>query len=626
MMKNSHRSLRRLSPLGILAAVLGSLLLSPHQLPAQSAAKTGAAAELLPETCVAFVVVEDLSAIADLVINHPLRQELQQIPAFEQLMRSNQMTQFRAGLALFEAGMGARWPKVLRQLTSGGVFAAIDGETDAFAILIRAETPEALQQFRDTVFSAVRGGKLPGSEADPIKTGEYRGITAYGIGEDLKLAPLGSWLLVTNKSDLGKKIVDLYVDAQSGDLDPSLFHSLADSSAFRQAMRSRPESNQVWGYFDIQAIRDSGAGAELYSGRTDNPLAEILFGGIVANLKETPLACFGLSLNQNAVHLTARTPHQQAWIEADRSYYFGADGRAAAPPLLQANKRLFAMSAYRDMSEMWLRSADLMTENAVEKLAQADTQLTTFFSGKDFGEDILAALGPAVQLVAVEQDFTAMLPKPAIHLPAFALRLEMKTPQQTAPEFRRVFQSFIGFLNVVGAMNGQPQFDLSEERSEEFAMVSARYVAEKGEEAAEDAPINFNFSPSLVFGKRHMILSSTQALGRELALQVASSASPQTNAVSSSAIPAADPADTSAQADAPNTIANLDASVLQTVLNDNREQLIAQNMLEKGHAREAAEGEIGLLLAIIGFFEQAQLRLDAAEDFLELKLQLNVRD
>ena len=44
------------------------------------------------------------------------------------------------------------------------------------------------------------------------------------------------------------------------------------------------------------------------------------------------------------------------------------------------------------------------------------------------------------------------------------------------PELRRTFQSLIGFLNIVGAMNGQPQLDLDMEKSEAAQFVTASYL------------------------------------------------------------------------------------------------------------------------------------------------------
>ena len=61
---------------------------------------------------------------------------------------------------------------------------------------------------------------------------------------------------------------------------------------------------------------------------------------------------------------------------------------------------------------------------------------------------------------------------------------------------------------------------------------------------------------------------------------------------------------------------------MHLILQDNVEQLIAQNMLEKGHGRSLAEAEIGTLLDLIQLFDGANLELDADQDSLSMNLVL----
>ena len=64
--------------------------------------------------------------------------------------------------------------------------------------------------------------------------------------------------------------------------------------------------------------------------------------------------------------------------------------------------------------------------------------------------------------------------------------------------------------------------------------------------------------------------------------------------------------------------------MLQSVLGDNREQLISQNMLEEGNDREEAENAINLLLELVGYFKDASLKLDVQKDELSLKFEVKV--
>ena len=69
----------------------------------------------------------------------------------------------------------------------------------------------------------------------------------------------------------------------------------------------------------------------------------------------------------------------------------------------------------------------------------------------------------------------------------------------------------------------------------------------------------------------------------------------------------------------------LHADALRTVLNDNRGQLIAQNMLEDGNTREEAEAIIDLVLEVVGYFRDAAMRLSTSDDQLDVEFQIRVK-
>ena len=552
------------------------------------------AAELLPPSVVAYVEVSSPARLVEFLLEHPLRDRVEAMPAIAEALNSDGMTQFRSAVSVFEAGMGMRWPKVVASLTQGGAYAAFDAEHQAAIALLQAEDEAVLAQFRDTIFSAVRAGTSAGSSGDPIQSSEYRGVTGYSLGENAVLAVYDRWLIVSNKPAAVKSVIDQL-------LDPAM-PSLADSDRFRQSKAEADSDARAWGMVQVAAIRDAGVAKQLYSGKTENLLVELLFGGIASTLKQTPWVAAELLTTNEAIDLRISSPLDTAWAGEERAYYFGQDSLARAPELLEVRERVFALSLHRDLSEMWLRAGDLMTDKANDQLAQADTQLTTFFSGKDFGEDILGSFGPEVQFLVARQAFDAF-PRPAIRLPAFALKMHMNAPEKTKPEMRRVFQSFIGFLNITGAMQGQPQFDLGMEQSEARQLVTASYVVNDDLQDASDAPINFNFSPTLAFAGSTFVLASTTDLAREMI-----------------ELPTLEKVDWSEY----NSIARLEATAVGSSLRDNLEQLIAQNMLEKGHSRRMAEAEIGTLLELIELFEGADLALGTSQGMLDVRLALQL--
>ncbi len=605
-------------PVQYLALLFAFIVLGASAVGQSSDTIGSKASRLLPDSVALLAELPSPSRLVRQVLDHPLRSRIESMPVYQAAWRAEGLTQLKAGVSIFEASMGKRWPQVVDELTAGGVCFAFDAKTEGLAIIIQARNTAIIGELRDSIFSFLRGNKPAGAADDPIRVGEYRGITGYAIRDNLRAAVLGNLLLITNKVQLGKSIIDRYLGLENG--------SLAEAEHFKQAFTNRPAEYSGWGFVDVKMIRDSGEARELYTGRTNNFIAELLVGGIMSNLKSTPYATATLAAATEGLSLQVAVPHELDWVGEDRSYYFGAEGNAQAPELLRLDHQLFALSTYRDMSQAWLRAGDLMTEKANDELARADSQLTTFFSGRDFGEDILGSLEPEIQLVAVQQDFENVLPRPAIKLPAFAFQFQMRDQEETQSELRRVFQSFIGFLNVVGAMEGNPQFDLGMETSEQAQIVSATYVASKDNRGATDAAINYNFSPTVAFAGKQLIISSTTQLAKTLLepLVIGSGRATGEDRATTAGSDTGKAQSVTSEGQRGNTVAELRAATLTAILADNRGQLVAQNMLEKGHSQEEAEGEIGVLLGLLSLLEQARLELNASSSRLALNVSLEL--
>ncbi|TWU15990.1 hypothetical protein [Allorhodopirellula heiligendammensis] len=552
------------------------------------------AAELLPRSIVACAEVSDLGAVLHTVMNHPLRAQLDAIPAYDVFMQSGAAGRLQMALRAFEASMGKPWQQALDTLTDRGVTLALDASDGGAAILIHSSDAELLERFRGFVL-ALR--QMQGATA---KQGDYRGFVADMVSDQLKMVRMHDWMLLTNNAELGKTIIDQYLD-RNGE---TLVSNTAYVAALRDFDAGEAKHCVAVAFLDVKTLRDAGVANKFNKEKTDNLAGEVALGGVLANIRHTPYLTGQLHLSNDGLSLRLASPHQRDW-EPPREYFFGEPELAAAPSLLNVPNRLFALSTHRDLSQMWLRAGDLVSDRATDQLAVADTTLTTFFSGRDFGEDILGSFASDVQIVGMEQDFSDVLPQPAIKLPAFAMQFRMKNPEETQPELRRVFQSFIGFLNVVGAQNGQPQLDLGMESIGDTQLITASYVPDRDKRESLDAKIQFNFSPTMAFADERIILSSSLALAREM------------TKTDSTIEAAADAGDS-------NTNGQLDATTLRRILDTNRSQLVANNMIEKGHSKEAAEGEIGLLLELLGFFRGLRLNLDVAESQMSLNLAVDL--
>jgi hypothetical protein len=479
-------------------AVLGLLLLAAAR--ATTAERT--APEILPPTTAAYVEIRDPQKLIDTVYDHKLTQRFYELDQVRSAMEKKEYLQFKAGVAVIESQMGLPWRKIVGQAAGGGIAAAIDAKTKGVVVVARSLDETTGPKLLDILANLAQQDAKNKGNPDPIQTGEYRGIKTYKAGK-ATIATIAGWIVATNKEELGKKVVDNILDSPA--------ESLATNEQFTKANPTEDASTTLWGYINTATVRDAGLAKKVFGGQAENPLAELIFGGILSTLQKTPFVTFGLTVSDQDIKLKATAPYDRAWAGEAREYFFGPDSKGTAPPLLAVDGAIACVSGYRNVSAMWRRAGDLFNEQTSEELTKADSSLTTLFAGKDFGEDILGAFQPEGQIVVMRQEFGKDQPTPAIKLPAFGVVAEMRDPTKMQPELRRIFQSLVGFLNVVGAMNGQPQLELDMEKGDGTQFVTAGYLPDSKSKDQQGLKINYNFSPSIGFVGGRFVLASTKA-------------------------------------------------------------------------------------------------------------------
>ena len=318
-------------------------------------------------------------------------------------------------------------------------------------------------------------------------------------------------------------------------------------------------------------------------------------------MPDAPYVTASLELDSSRLKLTATLPADPRAIAKSREFYFGAEGNGAAPPLLRPQESLLTLSTYRDLASLWRHAPDLFDERVNAKMAEAESGLATFFGGRNFRDEILGNLQPGLQLVVARQQFPQAGVTPAIKLPAVAVVLRMKKPAETTRVFKITFQSFIGFVNITGGMKGLPPLDLNSEKTGDALVVGTEYVPPDKIESRNEAAIHFNASPTAVFIGDRFILSSARPLALELAEQVQRESPVEVDI---------------------NTNLLVDAKATHTALTDNREPLIARNMLDRGHDRAAAEREIDGLLRALAGVDQSSVQLTSDGQRLQLSVAI----
>ncbi|MFN9447532.1 MAG: hypothetical protein ACK57Y_16080 [Pirellulaceae bacterium] len=573
----SKTTLRR--QLGIACWVIGSTIIPSLGL-AQSPISWR---ESIPQTAVVVVRV----APAESWLEAPAVDQLRSSDGWRKLWRTPQLLQANAVLSVAELALGMSTKEFLRGISEGGLSGWVDLTSGGAALQGWARSTDWLEEQVDRLTGVIAqqtGGKP--------EVRQYREATAMQLGGLIFVRRQARWL-ATGDKELAKRWVDQQMDdpgaAWEGPADlPETWKGTADPTAIED--NSHGALMSFW--IDLETLRQNGVANDLLGGKAKDFNAELLLGGIMAVLNRAPHATADLRWDGPRLRLDWQTPYDRQWADPDRLYSVGAPTpEGSAQPLLELPDSLASLSIYRDLSQMWLRSGDLFGQEVNDQLAQADATLSTLFSGKDFGEEILGALKPQLRLIVVPKKFSEGQPIPSVQLPAFALVGELEEPERMRKDFRRIFQSLIGFLNVAGAQEGQPQLDMELGGDTQNPLVTASYVPATDREGSEPAPIQYNFRPTLAFADRAMILASDLDLATLLQQKLLEGA--------------AEPRGTAGD----NLLVEARATPLLEVLQANRESIIAQNMLEKGNTRQQAEGEWNLMAMGLSCFRGAGLRL-----------------
>ncbi len=502
------------------------------------------------------------------------------------MILSPQFAAAYVGKAVLEQQIGQPLLDSLKTNLSQGLYLALDIKTDGVVILTKSNDEAELKRLAGSILNLVSAKATEDGKEVPFKKDKYRDAP-WAKFDNFLIARYKDWFLFSNKPALAKQIVDNMHDGSRG--------SLAQQDWFQSAAEKRT-STDAWAAINLQSIRDAKPAADVFSGKTNNPAIELVFGGVLDALKNAPQAIANLDLDQD-LNISFSMPFDVDWAHKSREFFFGKDFSGRGPAPLHPNNMIASLTSYRDIGAWWLSKEDLFEENVIAKLAQADSQLSTIFSGMDFGQDVLGSLEPGVQIVVAENRFDEKF-VPDIRLPAFALVGTLKDPEKMQRKIKIAFQSVIGFANINLGMQGQPQLDLETETIDNTKVSSGSYVYD---DDTDKGLLLFNFAPTIAIHGDQVIVSSTRKLAVELARLCENRGGHSQS----------------------NTMLQIDGQRLRQILEQNRESLIAQNMLEKGHDHKAAENEIKSLLAVVSFFEEGRADFRVSPD--EMKFDLTIR-
>lgn len=556
-------------------------------------------ARLASETSVAWLEISK----PEFVLDQILARAAAYPGVTEAYLGDSKLADLRNVVKLLEFRLGVKWDKGLRDLLGGGIYMAFDPANKHNLLMVRAKDADFLEKFHKAVIDLAELDAQNKQRPSPVKTKEYRGLTGFSMGGDEAHTILGDLLVICDKADGLKAAVDRHLDqASSG-------KRLADSKAFAEARQSLGSSPCAWGMVQLDAVRKQPNVEKLFAEKSNNPLLELVFGGILQTARDAKTVVTSLHVTDESAggqKLSLKTwlPGDTAPAVERRPWYFGKETSDGAAKPLRPKGVIATLTTYRDVSGLWLSRDELFDDKVNAGFAQADSGLGLYFSGRDFGTEVLGELTPRWQIVVARQEFAAGQPTPAVKLPAFALVLEMKKPDEFSTHLQLAFQNALSLANLGASQNGQPQF-LSGTETYRGATISRGQLMLPKDAPRENGALQCNFSPASARSGNHFIIGSTVGIVRDVIDQLQ-----EKGAVH----PVAE-----------NTVIELDVAQIAAAFADNQALLVSRQKLEQGGSQEEAEARVKQAFDIARQFGKARLHLVREAQSLNLETNFELR-
>ena len=311
------------------------------------------------------------------------------------------------------------------------------------------------------------------------------------------------WVVLASTIELRAATLAL-LEAETGE-------SLANGIPWKQTEIESTDA-QVSVIADLAGIQTLLQRDRLLPAKTDNPLASLLFGGLMEVGAQSPSVQGSLVVGEQDYSLDVTVPRGRSAVDSAHQTLLSTavESRALTP---EVPRYLGGLTLCRQWAEWYRQRDQLIEEHVLPEYDKFETGLSTFLPGKDFAEDVLALLNSPMSLIAAVQTYPHLDGKPGMQLPAFALVLDLHDPQRGADVFQLFFQTLGTIANIEAGKDGRQPWVMSSEAHEGVQINFARYLDRP---RGEELPAVFNYQPAAAVVGRRFIAATSLELCRDL--------------------------------------------------------------------------------------------------------------
>ena len=580
----------------IIDVLLLSLVLSVAVSPrAEGAEPLAPAIEWIPDDALLVVELTDPEAVLEIVLCPEALSAVTSNPAFKQAASQPGFKQFEQVIRFLETSLDIDWQGGVKKLLGGGVTFVVRPD-QSISLVIDSEDAKMLNKLQEILLNFARADAVKDGEPERVASGEYRGVTGWTFGGDNAHCIVGNRLMMSNKAEALKAMLDVRESSGGG--------SIADSAAYKAAKADLGSEAVATVFVNLKALKAHPPIAAVL-GQGPNPAASLLIPGVTEALRESNSVAMGLSIDGDTFRLEATVDGKTAGLDGPAAYAWSDKPDGGALPNISVPRQIAGLTLFRDLQAFYAAKDDLFPQRT-SGLVFFENMMGIFFTGRDLTDEVLAETEPEVRFVVAEQEYDSKVGKPALQIPSFAAIFRLDNPDYFGEVMEEAWQKGLGLINFTRGQQAEPGLILYRPTHKDVTFTVSRFSKADMDENAE-VHSRFNFKPSLAMFDEWLVISSTEALARDLIDALKEETARQAKALAGA-----------------HSMVEVNGRQLASILEANRANLVRQNMINEGNTKEEAEAAIGILLTIADYFSGAKIELGSEDGRMRGRLEVKI--
>jgi len=573
---------------GVLILTLAALLWQTAM-----AAQIPARREWIPQDAVIALELSRPRALLDLLAGEKTITAITALPLYQKQVSNPKFNEFLNLVKFLEATLETDWRTALAKLTGGGVTFAVCPENTVLLIL-DAEDERMLERLHETFLNFARSEAEKQGQPERVASTQYQDVTAWTFDGKESHAIIGRRLILANRPEGLKAVLELR--ARTGG------SNLVSKPAYRAAQRHAEPDAVATIFADLRPLMQIPNVAQLLDKQNENPLAALVFAGIAEAVRDSNWLALGLNIHDSTLVVRASVDGKTVARTSPAAFALPKEPGEGVLPNLSVPRRIAALTLYRDLHQFYAAKDDLFPERT-SGLIFFENMMGIFFSGLDLTNEVLVETRPEIRLVVAEQQYDTAIGTPQIKLPAFAVILRLRNPEQFNEVAEEAWQKAVGLINFTRGQQALAGLIIDRPVYADTRFTVA-YFSTTQIEDKDRLEQRFNLRPALAMPGEYLVLSSTDGLARDLIDVLGREAKEQTGPLPEM-----------------HSLLEIQGGQVASIMEANREVLVRGDMIKKGSTQEDAESGIDMLITLAKFVERFDLSIGMHEGLTQARLE-----